>query len=137
MFPEIEFQEFSESWLFLLLFESISALCGCVEYVAYFPDRKHFPNLFRNNDCLKMPDFNKDGEKDVGPSVYTLFVLILHLQKNPQFPRLPKKEPAHKQTTDLHVEELKIDLKSPDILSKLTANELQGFLIQEETLSCI
>lgn len=85
-----------------------------------------------------MPDFNKDGEKDVGPSVYTLFVLILHLQKKTtQFPRLPKKEPAYKQTTGLHVEELKIDLKSPGSLNKLIANDLQGFQIQEETLSCI
>lgn len=38
-----------------------------------------------------MPDFNKDGEKDVGPSVYTLFVLILHLQKNPSVPTLAQK----------------------------------------------
>lgn len=28
-----------------------------------------------------MRGFNKDREKDVGPSVYTLLVLILHLQK--------------------------------------------------------
>lgn len=101
MFSEIEFQEFNESWFFFffLPFESISALCVCVEYVAYFADRKHFPNLFRKNDFLKTSDFNKGREKDVGPSVYTLFVLILHLQKRTQFPRLPKKEPAHKQST--------------------------------------
>lgn len=81
-----------------------------------------------------MHGFNKDREKDVGPSVYTLFVLILHLQKKkPQFPHLPKKEPAHKQTTGFHVEELKIDLKSPNSLSKQTANNLQRFQIQEET----
>lgn len=99
MLPEREFQEFNEAWLFLLPFESLSALHAHVEYVVYFPDRKHFPNLFRKNDCLKMPDFNKDGEKDVGPSVYTLFVLILHLQKKQLSSHAcPKKnQPINKQ----------------------------------------
>lgn len=46
-----------------------------------------------------MPDFNKDGEKDVGPSVYTLFVLILHLQKKQLSSHAcPKKnQPINKQ----------------------------------------
>lgn len=54
-------------------------------------------------------------------------------KKKPQFPHLPKKEPAHKQTTGFHVEELKIELKYPNSLSKRTANNLQRFQIQEET----
>lgn len=63
--------------------------------------------------------------------------LFCTCKKTPQFPRLPKKEPSHKQTTGLHVEELKIDLKSSHSLGKLTANDLQGFQIQEESPSCI
>lgn len=89
-----------------------------------------------------MPGSNKDGEKDVGPSVYTLFVLILHLQKELSSHACPKKnQPINKQQLGLHVEELKNDLTSPYILRKLTnisptANELQEFQILEETPSC-
>lgn len=78
--------------LFLLLFETICPLGVCAEYAAYFQDRKHFPNLFWKNGCLQMPCSNKDGEKDVGPSVYMLFVLILHLQKELSSHACPKKE---------------------------------------------
>lgn len=68
--------EINQVGFFLLLFEPVSALGVCVEYEAYFGDRKHFSGLFWKNGCLKMPGFNKDEEKDVGPSVYMLFVLF-------------------------------------------------------------
>lgn len=87
--------------------------------------------------------FNKNGEKDVGPSVYTLLEVFLHLQKN-SVPMLAQKknQPINKQQLGLHVEEFKSDLKSPYILRRLRnikprANELQGFQIVQETPSCI
>lgn len=90
--------------------ESINALCVCVEYLVYFQDRKHFPNLFQNKGCLKRPGFNKDGEKDVGPSVCMLFALILHLQKELYSHACPRVyQTINKQ---LYVEELKNELKS-------------------------
>jgi len=88
------FQEINEVDFFLSLFETISALGLYIEYVACFQDRKYFPNLFWKNGCLKMPDSNKDGENDVGPSVYMLFVIISHLQKELSSHACPKKNQA-------------------------------------------
>lgn len=97
-FHPLQFQEINEVGFFLLLLEPASALVVCVEYMASFQDRKHFLTLFWKNGCLKRLGFNKDGEKDVGPSAHILFVLTLHLHKELGSHACPKKnQPINKQ----------------------------------------